>query len=348
MPSEIPAQATRFPPFAERARRRGARATGAAAHACKVSVAVCVHQGERYLREQLDSLLAQTGIDLEIVILDDASSDTSAALLQEYAVRDARVRYFLNTRNLGPLRSFERAMSLTRGDFIAACDQDDIWQPHKLERLLDAIGDADLAYCDSALIDGEGRATGQRLSDVKHMLAGRDPLPFLFANSVSGHAALVRRQLFEAARAFPPGVYHDWWLALCAADRNGVVYVDEPLVSFRRHERAFSTIGRGDCERKLPTRNRQWVEQHVALASAHARLGVHGRESAAALLAALRRATQHGHLLPLARQLWRLRAAAPPAGRGPAWANWVRQVLRFRRKLRRMRREPAQASVAMP
>ena len=123
-----------------------------------VSVALCVYNGERYLREQLDSILAQEGVRIEVVAVDDVSSDGSLALLQEYAAEDPRIRVVANDRNLGHLCSFDRAMSLCSAALIAPSDQDDIWHPQKLQRLLAAIGDADLAYCDSEYIDGDGHA----------------------------------------------------------------------------------------------------------------------------------------------------------------------------------------------
>ena len=176
-----------------------------------VSVALCVYNGERYLREQLDSILAQQGVQLEIVCVDDRSTDGSLALLQEYAARDARFRVVENETNLGHLRSFEKCMALCSAPLIAPSDQDDVWAPSKLRRLYEAIGDADLAYCDSAYVDEDGSSLGGRISDDLTMMAGREPFQFVFVNSVSGHASLVRRSLFERARPFPPGIYHDWW-----------------------------------------------------------------------------------------------------------------------------------------
>lgn len=303
-----------------------------------ISVALCTHNGERWLREQLDSALAQDAVTIELVALDDRSSDGSVALLREYAVRDQRVRVFENATNLGPARSFERAMSLCRGEFLAPCDQDDVWEPRKLSRLLETIGAAGLAYCDSRYIDEHGAFSGDGVSDHLGMMSGREPLQFLFANSVSGHAALLRREVFERARPFPPGVFHDWWLALCAAAGEGVAYLDAPLVRFRRHASTFSTLGRANKARD-PSRQRLWLEVRRNLMAAHARTSLRGRERAQALLEALDAARDQRRYRPLMCELWRVRGAAPPA-RGNAMLNGVRLQLRFLRKLRRARGEP--------
>lgn len=303
-----------------------------------ISVALCVHNGERYLREQLDSVLAQRDIDLEIVAVDDASTDASAQLLHEYAARDPRIRCFTNGRNQGATCSFEYAMSLARGALIAPCDQDDVWEPGKLAKLLGALGDADLAYCDSAYIDAGGAFTGTRVSDDIDMQSGHDPLQFLFANSISGHAALLRREVFEAARPFPIETFHDWWLALCAAARGGIVYLPEALVRFRRHAATASTLGRDRKGRRPPSRHRLWLQHHHAIIAAHAHSTQRGHAEAHALLQAFDMLLDTGNSGPLWRVLWQLRDALP--GGTHRSSKVLRWWLRFRRKWRRAQSEP--------
>jgi glycosyltransferase involved in cell wall biosynthesis len=280
----------------------------------RVSIALSTFNGAAYLREQLDSLLAQTSADFEIVAVDDGSRDATPRVLDESAPRDARLRWSPNPGNLGPTRSFERAFAQCRGEFIAPCDQDDVWDACKLERLLDAIDGVDLAYCDSGYIDADGASLGKRVSDHRRMLEGRDPLPLLFSNSVSGHAMLVRRSLVQAAGPAPAGTYFDWWLALCAAGREGVRYVPEPLVRFRRHEDAYSPVG--------PTRRtgrdaaaNAWLAQRHALMRGYARTGFRECEAAARLADAFDVALRGGARGAAMRMLWRYRDAAPAASR---------------------------------
>lgn len=303
-----------------------------------ISVALSVYNGERHLREQLDSVLAQEGVQLEIIAVDDGSSDGSVALLHEYAARDLRFRVFQNPENLGLLRSFEKAMSLCQGDFLALCDQDDVWHPQKLSKLMAVIGNHDLAYCDSEYIDDTGATRGRRISDDLTMMSGHTPLQFVFSNSVSGHAALIRRELFDAAHPFPAGLFHDWWLAMCAAARSGVVYLDDALVQFRRHGAAFSPLGKG--KQKAPaSRNRAWLHERRTLLQAFATSGFDDDGHAASMLRALDQAQAglgHG---PLLQSLWRERRAAPP-WKGSSTINALRLQSRFLRKLRRARGEP--------
>lgn len=307
----------------------------------RVSVALCVYNGERHLREQLDTVLAQRDADLEVIAVDDGSSDGSVALLREYAARDPRIQVHVNPENLGPLRSFERAMSLGRSEFIAPCDQDDRWHPQKLAKLLARIGDADLAYCDSEYIDDAGIAHGRGISSDLRMMSGHEPLQFVFSNSVSGHALLVRRTLFDAARPFPPGLFHDWWLAMCAAACGGVVYLDEALVQFRRHDAAFSPLGKGAAQAS-PSRNRLWIEERRALLRALANSKFDRGGRAAAMLRALEHAENRQGYGPLLRCIWRSRDAAP-SWKGATAINALRLQSRFISKLWRSRSEPAVA-----
>jgi glycosyltransferase involved in cell wall biosynthesis len=207
-----------------------------------ISVALCTYNGERYLAEQLDSLLAQSYRHFEVIAVDDGSTDGTAALLQDYARRDARLRVVLNPVNVGFRRNFSYAMSLCAGDFIAPCDQDDIWLPDKLRTLLEAIGAHDLVYCDSELIAADGSTLGIRMSDRWSMQDILDPAAFVLTNCISGHAMLFRRDLLEGAPPVPEAFFHDWWLAALAASRGGVVYCQQVLVHYRQHERNVTDV----------------------------------------------------------------------------------------------------------
>lgn len=283
----------------------------------RVSVALCVHDGEPWLREQLDSVLAQEDVELEVVAFDDASTDGSLALLHEYAARDPRLRVEGSATNLGHVRAFETCMALCTHSLIAPCDQDDIWEPRKLATLARALGDADLAYGDSSYIDESGRSLGRRLSqDLGPMLAGGDALRFVFRNSVSGHAMLVRRTVFESARPFPTLLFHDWWLALCAASMSGVVYVDEPLVRFRRHSRASSSAGKGAVRvrrKRSSSHNRRWLAQQAYVFEQLGYAEWFPKQLAARWLYALL-AAEDGRIAPLAQVAWRDRRSLPPDG----------------------------------
>lgn len=106
-----------------------------------VSVVMCTFNGERYVREQLDSIVAQTYPIHELIIEDDGSTDRTVEICREYASRYPFIRVVVNERNLGLDANFEAATMRSTGDFVALSDQDDVWYPEKISRQVAAIGD---------------------------------------------------------------------------------------------------------------------------------------------------------------------------------------------------------------
>ena len=120
-----------------------------------VSVVIATYNGERFIGKQLDSILAQTYPNIEVIIVDDCSSDNTVNLLQQYAAIHQNIFIYQNDKNLGYVKNFEKGMLLSKGDFIAPSDQDDIWLPQKIQVLMNAISNDCIVYCNSALIDDE-------------------------------------------------------------------------------------------------------------------------------------------------------------------------------------------------
>jgi hypothetical protein len=309
-------------------------------NAALVSVALCTCNGEAFIEKQVRSVLAQTHRNLELVVVDDASDDRTAERVAAMALDDARIRLHRNPHRLGVNANFARAFALCGGAFVAPCDQDDVWSVRKLETLLAAIGDGDLAYGDSALVDAEGHSTGVTLGAQRCMATGRGHVALAFDNTVSGHAMVFRRELLAHAAPFPAGVWYDWWLAFTASQRGGLVYVDEVMVDFRRHAATQTRIGRSDA-RATPQRHerrareaRAWLEACGAVLDAAALRPWPCREAAADLSSALAEASAGGRTAPLWRGLLRHRRALRGA-EGNALLPAVRLGARIFRRIRR-------------
>jgi glycosyltransferase involved in cell wall biosynthesis len=212
-----------------------------------VSVALCVFNGERYLEQQVESLFHQSRRPDEIVVVDDASSDRSFAILQALAARSTiPMRVHRNEANLGFRRNFERAMSLTRGDIIFLCDQDDFWEADKTQRCLRPFLEDPavmLVHTDAVLVDAELRSLNARLFDALEVTASERELEdrglgyevLLKRNIVTGTTAAVRRAVLERAIPFPDEWVHDEWLALVASLMGRLVRIDAALVHYRQH-----------------------------------------------------------------------------------------------------------------
>jgi glycosyltransferase involved in cell wall biosynthesis len=106
-----------------------------------ISIAMCTYNGERFIKEQLDSILNQTYKNFELIITDDDSSDKTITIIKEYIKQDKRIKLYQNNSNLGFIKNFEKAISLCSGDYIVLADQDDIWKVNKLEIFLEQIKD---------------------------------------------------------------------------------------------------------------------------------------------------------------------------------------------------------------
>lgn len=207
-----------------------------------VSIALATFNGEKFLAQQMDSLLAQDYSNFEIVVSDDGSTDSTWQLLERYAAHDQRIHLLPHNGNRGVIQNFFRCFSACHGDLISPCDQDDIWYPSKTRRLVETMSDALLVYCNSRLIDSKDRPTGATMADTFNMIQGNDPRPFLFSNSVFGHAMMFRKYILSGQGAITTGVPHDWWLAFVAANLGRIIYLDEVLVDYRRHEMSVTQV----------------------------------------------------------------------------------------------------------
>jgi glycosyltransferase involved in cell wall biosynthesis len=130
----------------------------------QVSIGLPVYNGERYLRETLDSVLAQTFEDFEVVISDNASTDKTQDICQAYAARDARIRYFRNARNVGSAMNFNRVFELSSAPYFKLANADDLSAPELVARCLAVLNDHSevvLAYARTTLIDEHGVSLGR-------------------------------------------------------------------------------------------------------------------------------------------------------------------------------------------
>ena len=208
-----------------------------------VSIAMATYNGEKYLRKQLDSLINQTYTNLEIIICDDCSSDSTAEILREYAKKDSRINLFFNEKNLGFKKNFEKAISLCSGEFIALSDQDDIWEAHKIETELNAIGNSDFVFHDATLIDGDGNSlnkTAWQLYDFfempKNMNEAFKRLIPPQGNFVQGSTMLAKADFIKSCLPIPEQFkFHDWWFALNSTVHNGFEGLSECLIKYRRY-----------------------------------------------------------------------------------------------------------------
>ena len=212
----------------------------------RISVALCTHNGGRFIEQQLRSILAQSRRPDEVILSDDASSDDTVAIAR--AVLEAggvAFRVLENAPALGVTANFEQAVLATSGELIALSDQDDVWMPDRLAtmaREFDRPGLL-LLFTDATLVDESGVPLPHSLFDslelrpatLAAIRSGDAFGTLLRRNVVTGATVLFRRELLDTAVPFERGWLHDEWLAILAAAREGIDWNAGRLIDYRQH-----------------------------------------------------------------------------------------------------------------
>ena len=201
----------------------------------KVSIAMATYNGAKYLQEQLDSFIAQTRQPDELIVTDDCSTDATLEILEAFAsTAPFDVVIHRNDRNYGYCGNFNQALLRCSGDLVFLSDQDDVWFPEKLERVVENAlehPDALVLMNDAALTHGDLTETGlTKLGQIKS--AG-----FSDANFVMGCCVAVRRDLLDLCLPIPDEFpAHDDWIVGIADGMGRKKVLAETLQHYRRHE----------------------------------------------------------------------------------------------------------------
>jgi len=214
----------------------------------KISIAMAAYKGERFLREQLDSIARQTLPPFELVITDDSPDSGTYDLLMEFARRVSfPVRVYRNATRLGFHANFFKAISLCEGDFVAFCDQDDVWMDNKLERVSREFVDPDvmLVVHSVQVVDG---ALNPRADNTGSHWSYHGTYAPLTTNPwyvLFGMSTVVRRAIYDhidwrerPEHPIDPGfpMSHDTWAWFVATSLGKVVALDDQLVMYRQHD----------------------------------------------------------------------------------------------------------------
>ena len=213
-----------------------------------VSVALCTHNGERFIGEQIESILTQTLRVDQIVVSDDNSGDATvdrAVTALRAAPPSVAVTVLRNSTPLGVTANFEAAIAACKGEVIVLSDQDDVWEPHRVHASVAALGDplVVLVASDATLIDESGAPFGGGLwarlgltSMERDLMSGPTPWRALMRrNVVTGATVAFRASLLNVASPFPRSWLHDEWLAMMAASQGKVALLDDRLIRYRLH-----------------------------------------------------------------------------------------------------------------
>ena len=253
----------------------------------KTDILLAVWQGEKYLPSLLQSLRDQTNPSFHVIYQDDGSRDSSIALLEEIAGLDSRFTAGLEQGlHLGAAGNFLSLLRQSRADYIFLCDQDDIWEAQKIERMQNIMQQEEtvtgketplLIHSDCTLIDGEGKVTAPSF----FRLQGWDPsatslAQLLVQNNATGCTMMLNRALADLVirhgRASDMFM-HDWFIALTAAAFGKIVFLDQPLVRYRQHENNAIGASHASLLRRgsAALRKQEEAKARIALTYSHSR-----------------------------------------------------------------------------
>lgn len=208
----------------------------------KISVVMATYNGEKYLEQQIESILSQTLFPAELIVCDDCSTDGTAAILEKYQQRQF-LTYTVNPRQLGLIGNFKKAVSLAaENNYVALADQDDIWLPDKLAASAALIRNMDqslpcLVHTDLILVDEQLKVLNPSFMNERGQHQYHHNLQtLLFANFVTGCTMLMNQELRKFFAEIPGDVrFHDAWIALAAATFGHVEEIATPMIRYRKH-----------------------------------------------------------------------------------------------------------------
>ena len=232
-----------------------------------ITVLLAVYNGEKYLKEQIESILNQSIKNIKIIIRDDGSTDNSAEIISSYCNQyPEKIYSIVGAPSGGAKKNFAELLKSCDSDYIMFCDQDDVWLPQKIEKTLNAMQQAEQGGAKPILVHTDLKVVNQKLCEIApsffefQKLIQKDvTLPkLLVQNYVTGCTMMINRALKEKCGQIPDDcIMHDWWLALVAILFGELVCVSEPTMLYRQHEDnqvgAKAAYGLSFIKRKLQT-----------------------------------------------------------------------------------------------
>lgn len=210
-----------------------------------ISVAIATYNGSKFLEEQLNSILNQTIVPREIIVVDDCSTDNTIQIIHKFQKKHTNIYLYVNDTNCGPIQTFKRAILKCNYDFISLCDQDDIWELNKLQRcyeellIINVVNKPCMVFSDLKMIDVFGNEMEPSFWGVQ----GYNPRKFnlkqlLIGNIVTGCSIMMNRNMKEEISKMPVNkiMMHDHWIALIAYSKGNFKIIYEKLIKYRIHQ----------------------------------------------------------------------------------------------------------------
>jgi glycosyltransferase involved in cell wall biosynthesis len=202
-----------------------------------ISVCIATCNGEKYIKEQLNSILCQIGTEDEVVVSDDCSTDLTLDIIENYY--DNRIKILRNSGRCGVVGNFENAIRNAKGDYIFLCDQDDVWLENKVQICLQALQNVDVVVSDCYIADAFLNITSDSFFQKNQSRKGF--FNNLRHNGYIGCCMVFRKDVLSICLPFPKNIpLHDIWIGFVAELFYRSCFVFEPLILYRRHNANIS------------------------------------------------------------------------------------------------------------
>lgn len=205
-----------------------------------ISICIASFNGEKYIYDQIESILKQLGDNDEIIISDDSSTDHTLDIISKF--NDCRIKTFIKNKFHSPIYNFENAIRQTKGEYIFLCDQDDIWLPNKIEVMKKYLKEYSLVVSDCCIVDSNLKIIEDSFFRLNN--SGSGFWKNLYKNSYIGCCMAFRKEVLDYILPFPKKIpMHDIWIGLMTELNGKVYFINEPLIFYRRHGNNASFSG---------------------------------------------------------------------------------------------------------
>ena len=205
-----------------------------------ISVCMATYNGEKYIKEQLDSILSQIGENDKLIISDDSSTDNTVQIIKSF--KDNRIKIFENQKFKSPIFNFENALNNATGDIIVLSDQDDIWKANKIETIKKYMHNYDLVLSDADIIDEKGNILHKSFYKLNGSKNGF--IKNIVKNSYLGCTMAFNKKILDKSLPFPKDLpMHDWWIGLISEMYGKTYFIEDKLINYRRHGNNASPTG---------------------------------------------------------------------------------------------------------
>ncbi len=209
-----------------------------------ISVCMTTFNGEKYLTRQLDTILQQLGKEDELIISDDSSTDRTVDIIRSY--HDNRIKLLEKGQFRSPVFNMENAIKKAKGHYIFLADQDDVWLPGRVVKMVDKLEQYDLVVCNAFIVDAEENIVHESYFEWKG--SGKGFWRNLKKNSFLGCCMAFNQRTLNTVLPFPKSiVMHDIWIGLLVEQFGKILFLQDQLILYRRHSDNFTAaISRDD------------------------------------------------------------------------------------------------------